>query len=73
MGEMFTSAEVGQIIDKNARLQKLLDQKLDDNHVIRLMVDPDGRFESETLVWIVNWLRQHDRIQPPKKTRKGWE
>ena len=55
------------------RLQRACNQSLDDDRAIRAMVDPDDRFRSESLVWIVNWLRSHKRIQPPKRTETGWE
>lgn len=54
------------------RLKNILDQFLSDREVIRAMLDPDGRFKAETLVWIVSWLRRQGRIRPPIKTEKGW-
>ena len=63
------------IENRNAEIERLrgrCEQHLDDLGVIRLMIDPDSRFKAETVVWIVNWLRGHKRIQPPKKTEKGW-
>lgn len=53
----------------NCRLQ----QYEDDWEAIEKMVDPNGRFPGESLVWIVNWLRTNERIKPPIKTPKGWE
>ena len=65
-------AEMKHLRSHVKRLQKASTQDLDDKRVIRAMVDPEGRFKDESLVWIVNWLRSHSRIQPPKKTERGW-
>ena len=66
-------AEMKHLRSHVKRLQKANNQLLDDKGAIRDMVDPEGRFKGESLIWIVGWLCSHNRIRPPKKTGRGWE
>jgi len=65
--------QADELLVRVQNLEKRAKQLLDDLHVIRLMMDPENRFPGESNVWIAGWLRSHNRIQPPKRTKKGWE
>jgi hypothetical protein len=65
--------QTDELLVEVQRLNGLCQQHLDDKSVMRDMMDPEGRFMEQTIVWICNWLWTHERIQGPKKTKKGWE
>jgi len=54
------------------RLRKLCNQHIDDKEAIRNMLDPDGRFVAESVVWVTGWMVGRNLIQQIEKTEQGW-